>query len=473
MKTILVLLLASVMAVAGWFAAKEDWLSLLHPAKSVAETSARKILYYQSAMHPWIKSDKPGKCTICGMNLTPVYEGDKGYATEPGTVVLPQSSLTVLNVQTVPVKRAPLMRTLRFAGNIEDDDSKHRIISAYVPGRIEKLHANYIGMEVKAGDPLLDIYSSALLTAEREYVGVVKRLGSSSEYVEGARVRLRRMGLSDAEINALPQKPPGESASQILSPISGTVVNKMVYAGQYVEEGKAMLELGDFSTMWLVFRAYEHDLPFIKIGQEVEATTASLPGKILRGTVTFIDPNLDEATRSAKVRVDLPNPEREIKHRLYADVRVHATVPDTLQVPRLAVLSPGGNPMVYTDEGSGAYQRRAVKLGRMGDDAWEVTSGLSEGEKVVVAGNLLIDSQAQLNDTIVTDPPVKPAPLSMDAKPWPLTTCPVSNEKLGSMGAPLVFVFDGQQVKLCCKSCKPKFDAEPQKFLAALNTIKP
>ncbi len=479
MNRILIPLLAIAMAVAGWFAAKEDWLSLLHPTKATADSGARKILYYQSAMHPWIKSDKPGKCTICGMNLTPVYEGEKGYAAEPGIVVLPQSSITVLNVQTVPVKRAPLVRTLRFAGNIDDDDTKHRVISAYVPGRIEKLHANFVGMEVKAGDPLLDIYSPTLLTAEREYVGVLKGLGSSRESVSGARVRLQRMGLSDAEIDALPKKAPGESASQLLAPISGTVVNKMVYAGQYVEEGKAMLELADFSTMWLMFRAYEHDLPFIKIGQEVEATTPSLPGQVLRGTVTFIDPNLEEATRSAKVRVDLPNPDRAIKHRLYTEARVRATVPDVLQIPRLAVLSPGGNPVVYTDAGGGAYERRAVKLGRLGDDAWEVTSGLSEDDKVVVAGNLLIDSQSQLNDNSAAPAPAVPepaAPKKTDATPvkaWPLATCPVTNEELGSMGAPVVFVFDGQQVKLCCKVCKPKFDAEPQKFLAILNITKP
>lgn len=476
MKIIFSLLFAFAMAASGWFAAKEDWLGLLRPAKPVAETGGRKILYYQSAMHPWIKSDKPGKCTICGMALVPVYEGDKGFAAGPGIVVLPQSSVTVLNVQTATVKRAPLVRTMRFAGTVDDDDTKHRIISAYVPGRIEKLHANYVGMEVKAGDPLMEIYSPALLTVEREYVGVLMGLGSSRESVEGARVRLRRMGLSDSEIDALPKKAPGESFSRILAPISGTVVNKLVYAGQYVEEGKAMLELGEFSTMWLVFRAYEHDLPFLKTGQEVEATTPSLPGKVLRGTVAFIDPNLEEATRSARVRVNLPNPDREIKHRLYAEARVRSEARDTLQVPRLAVLSPGGNPVVYTDTGGGAYERRPVKLGRLGDDAWEVTSGLSEGEKVVVAGNLLIDSQAQLNDTTGPEPrghAAKEKTSSDTVKPWPLATCPVSNEKLGSMGLPLVFIFDGQQVKLCCKTCKPKFDTDPQKFLATLQTATP
>ncbi len=471
MKTILIILFASAMAAGGWFAAKEDWFSSFRAAKPAAESSTRKILYYQSAMHPHIKSDKPGKCTICGMDLVPIFEGDKGFANGPGVVALSPSSVSVLHVQTATVKRAPLVRMMRFAGNIDDDDTKHRIISAYVPGRIEKLHANYVGMEVKAGDPLMDIYSPALLTAEREYVGVLDGLGSSPASVEGIRIKLKRLGLSEGEINALPKKPPGESTSQILSPISGTVVAKSVYAGQYVEEGKNMLELADFSTMWLMFRAYENDLPFIKVGQEVEATTPSQPGKILRGTVTFIDPNLEEATRSAKVRVNLPNPDYAIKHRLYAEVRVRAAEPDVLQVPRLAVLSPGGNPVVYTDEGGGAYKRRAVKLARLGDDAWEVTNGLSEGDKVVITGNLLIDSQAQLNDTITSEAPERP--LAQSDKPWPLPTCPVSNETLGEMGPPVVFVFDGQQVKLCCKSCKPKFDKEPAKYLAILKTGKP
>ena len=367
-----------------------------------AKPAGRKVLYYQSAMHPWIKSDKPGRCTVCGMELTPIYEDESGIAADGDMITLSETSIRVLNVQTTEVKTQTLAKTLMVAGTIDDDDSKHRLLSAYVGGRVEKLHVSYVGAEVKAGEPLAEFYSPMLLQAEREY-----RV-ATGELREAVASRLRQMGLSDEQIKALPEKSSGQITSQILAPISGTVVEKKVYAGQYVQEGERLFEIADFSTMWFQFRAYEQDLPWIRAGQKVDVSTPSLPGKVVAGVITFLDPNLDEATRSVKVRVELENPltdgRRLFSHRLYADGVVQLEAPEVLAVPRSAIIQTGPQAVAFVEQGGGGYARRVLKLGRHGDRLIEVLDGVAAGDKVVVNGNLLIDGQAEINRSYAAHP---------------------------------------------------------------------
>jgi len=362
---------------------------------AATKPTERKVLYYQSAMHPWVKSDKPGRCTVCGMELTPIYEGESGVASDANMISLSETSIRVLNVQTTEVKTQALTKTLAVAGTIDDDDSKHRVLSAYIPGRIEKLYVSYVGAEVKAGAPLAEIYSPMLLQAEREY-----RV-ATGELREAVASRLRQMGLTVDQIKSLPGKPATQLTSQILAPISGTVTEKKIYEGQYVQEGERLFEIADFTTMWFQFRAYEQDLPWIRVGQKVDVSTPSLPGKTVTGTIKFIDPNLDEATRSTKVRVELENPfvdgRRFFSHRLYADGVVHLTAPEVLAIPRSAIIQTGPQAIAFVDEGGGGYARRVLTLGRRGDSLVEIIKGLDAGEKVVVNGNLLMDGQAEMN----------------------------------------------------------------------------
>ncbi|MEO6184027.1 MAG: efflux RND transporter periplasmic adaptor subunit, partial [Verrucomicrobiota bacterium] len=193
--------------------------------------------------------------------------------------------------------------------------------------------------------------------------------------------------------------------TQIVSPLSGTVVQRFVYEGQYVKEGDKLFEIADFSTMWFRFDAYENDLPWFTVGEEIEITTPSAPNKIYKAKINFIDPNISDSTRSAKVRVEIANPiveqdgkkRRELLHKVYADGRLKVIFPETLVVPRSAVLNSGGDPIVYLDRGDGAYEPRKIKLGISGDEGWQVREGLDEGDRVVTSGNLLIDAQAQFN----------------------------------------------------------------------------
>jgi Cu(I)/Ag(I) efflux system membrane fusion protein len=399
MKTPAVILLTLALAVpATWLATRHSHV----PAAGASAAGDRQVLFYQSAMHPWVKSDKPGRCTICGMALTPVFEGEKGMEAAADVVSLNQSMVQVLNVQTAEAQQRPLTKTLTFAGMVDDDARRHRIISAYVDGRIEKLYINHHGAAVTEGKPLVEIYSPALLQAEREY------RSTSGELRHNVALRLRQMGLTSEQIAALPQKSPDALTTEILAPISGTTVNDDIYAGQYVTTGQKLFELADFSTMWFVFRAYEQDISWLKVGQVAEVTTPSVPGRVFTGTIAFIDPNFDPVTRATQVRVELPNPledgRRPLLHRLYGDAAVKLDAPEVLTVPRSAVIQTGPEAVVYVAHEDGNYARQAVKLGRRGDALVEILTGVEAGDKVVTNGNLLIDGQAEMNRSFSAQP---------------------------------------------------------------------
>ncbi len=403
MKNFITLLLIIAALAAGWF------LRGNHSPGMTSEASAeRKVLFYQSAMHPWIKSDKPGRCTICGMELTPVYEGEKGIDSSNSDVVpLTQNQIQVMQVQTVEAKKQALTKTLRVSGIINDDQRRHRILSAYVDGRIDKLFANHHGVEVVAGEPLALLYSPTLLQAEREYRQLTGDLKKNTA------LRLQQMGLTTTQIAALETKPADALNSEILAPLTGTVVEHEVYEGQYVTMGQKLFAIADFSTMWFLFNAYEQDMPWIKVGQMVEITTPSVPGKVFTGEITFIDPNFNEATRSTEVRVELANPlvegRRELLHRLYAEGAVKVELPEVLTAPKSTVMQTGPEAVVYVDQGGGAYARSVVNLGRRGDTLVEIVSGIKAGDKIVTNGNLLIDGQAEMNRSFATPVVMSPA----------------------------------------------------------------
>ena len=400
MKKFLALILIAAAAFGGWWFGQRG-----HPHD--AESAGRKVLYYQSAMHPWVKSDKPGRCTICGMELSPVYEGEAGFNADTTLVTLSKQSVTVTGVETAPVSRQVIRRTIRVAGMVDDDDSTHRKLSATAEGRVEKLFVNYVGAEVAAGQPLATLYSPTLRNLFADYPLIARQPASAQrdQLMAGIRERLLRVGLSVAELDAALASDKIPVELKVFTPITGTVVARNVYEGQYVKEGDMLFEVADFSKMWFVFDVYERDLPWVRIGAEVEITTPALPGRVMRAPITFIDPNLNPETRSARVRVVLDNPvtnepgkhRHELLHKLYAEGRITTETAPTFTVPRSAVLWPAGRPIVYVEKSAGVYEPRDVQVGVAGDELWEIAGGLKENDRVVTAGNLLLDGQSQIN----------------------------------------------------------------------------
>lgn len=368
------------------------------PAIALAKEGASTV--YQCPMHPWIKSDKAdAKCTICGMALVAATAAPAGdQPVDPNLVTLTASQAAVTGVATTAVTRGPLVRTLRVNGVIDDDETRHRILAARVPGRVEKLHVNYVGAEVREGEPLAIIYSPEMLTAQRQYVERLRAGDNAFTASEraAARERLLELGLTTEEITILENTREPVAMVTVRAPMSGTVVSRAVYEGQYVATNDRLFEIGDFSRMWFVFDVYEADLAWVRAGQTVEIALASLPGQLLTAPITFIDPNLNETTRTARARVILDNASRQLFHRQTGLARVALESPETLLVPRSAVLQHGGHPVVFVDRGNRAYAARDIQLGRIGDTTAEVLAGLTEGDRVVTQGALLLDGQAQL-----------------------------------------------------------------------------
>lgn len=380
---------------AGYFAATQR-----QPAPGAAAAVAsgeRKIKFYQSPMHPWITSDRPGKCTICGMDLVPVYEGEAGFSTDGSVVTLTPASAAVIGVQTAEVRAAALQRTLRVSGVLDDDETKHRVVVARAPGRIEQLHVNQVGAEVAAGEALATLYSPEILSAQRTYIERIKAgpSGFTASEQASARERLLILGLTEEVVKRVETTRTPQDSVTLYAPFAGTIVERKAYPGQYVETDTPLFELGDLSTLWFIFDAYEADLAWLRVGQVVEVSTPSRPGEVFTAPITFIDPNLNETTRTARVRVVLDNTARQLLHRQTATGRVLITSPEALLVPRSAVLHTRSEPIVYVDKGGGAYEPRTVKTGRAGDSEIEIINGLRAGERVVTQGALLLDGQAQ------------------------------------------------------------------------------
>lgn len=394
-KPLAILLVLAALA-AGWFAAR-----LSQPAAAHDHAAEAAATVYQCPMHPWIKSDKPdAKCTICGMALVAASgNGGASQAVDPNLVSLTPAQAAVTGIRTAEVRTGPLVRSLRVNGVIDDDDTKHRFLSAYAAGRIDKLHVNYVGAEVRAGEPLLTLYSPDLLVARQEYHALVRQTAVAPDLLKAAREKLRQLGLLDSQIDALATAETVAPTTEVLAPLSGTVITRnteAAYEGAYVETGARLFEIGDFSTLWFWFDAYEPDLAVLRPGLPVEVTVPSQPGLTFKAPVDFIDPNLNEMTRTARVRVLLENPDRRFLHRQTAQAVVQLDAPEVLLVPRNAVLRHRGRAVVFVDQGDHNYLARDVRLGRIGDTDAEVLGGLRAGDKVVTEGALILDGQAEL-----------------------------------------------------------------------------
>jgi len=366
---------------------------------------------YQCPMHPWIKADRAdAKCTICGMALVAAHASGGAAAHEevdPNLVTLTPAQAAVVGVQTSPVRLGSLARTLRVTGVVDDDDTRHRILAARVPGRVERLFVNFVGAEVQEGAQLATIYSPDMLTAQREYLERLKagNIAFTAAERAAAKEKLLSLGLTEEEIGVLETTRQATAMVTVRAPMSGTVVARGAYEGKYVAANDELFQIGDFSRMWLVFDAAEPDLAWLRVGQAVEVAVPSLPGKLLTAPIAFIDPNLDETTRTARVRVVLDNPDRLLRHRQTAYATVRAESPDALLAPRSAILQHSGRAVVFVDRGGHAYAAREVQLGRIGDTEAEILAGLRAGDRVVTEGALVLDGQAQLAHAAVGSTP--------------------------------------------------------------------
>lgn len=413
-------------------------------ADAQAPAGAQRM--YTCSMHPQVRSSDPnGKCPICGMDLIPVPLDDGDDMEQAGDV--PQLRMTprsaaLMQVEVRRVERLALQIPVKLFGRLEPDETLLRTIAAWTPGRLDWLHVDFTGEQVREGQPMVKIYSPKLIAAQEELlqairadrelagegVGIVQE--TTRLTVEASRDRLRLLGLSAGQIQGMERRGRVDDLVTIPAPASGVVIERLAARGDYVETGQPIYRMADLSRLWAQLEVYESELRWLEVGQRTHFSTQSFPGEQFEGTVSFIDPTLDDRKRTARVRVDIANPEGRLKpgmfvrgtvatdstrpaaeepqadHAGHGDV-IHegehggmaaaASLP--LLIPTSAPLITGRRALVYVqlpDADRPTYEPRDVVLGPRTGDWYIVTEGLAEGELVVARGAFKIDSELQI-----------------------------------------------------------------------------
>jgi multidrug efflux pump subunit AcrA (membrane-fusion protein) len=381
--------------------------------------AGRKIKYWwDPMMSPPYISDRPGKSPM-GMDLVPVYEEEGAGA--GAAVVIDPAVVQNMGVRVALVTEAPLKKSVRLVGYLDEAQPNIRDINLRVSGWVRRLHASTEGQRVEAGDPLFDLYSPELQVAVEELITARRARaaaadqggaggaagepgpGESAGFLYDAAVKkLELLGLDPRQIEPIAKLDQAPEEITFTSPLTGDVTEKPVVEGAAVEAGQMALRIVDHTTLWLDARVFEKDLPFVAVGQQATATIASRPGEEVRGEIVFIYPLLDPMTRTALVRVSLPNPTLVLKPGMYATVRLEAEIAErAVLVPREAIIDTGERQVAVIAEAVGHFRPRDVRMGLPAEGGMvQVLEGLAPGETVVTSGQFLIDSESRLQEAI-------------------------------------------------------------------------
>jgi Cu(I)/Ag(I) efflux system membrane fusion protein len=372
-------------------------------------------------MHPFVVSDRPGNCPICGMSLVPQNSATQEKDAQacavhpPGGVSLSPSQRVLANVATTKAALHEFSQDSVLAGKVSWDERLLTRVSARISGRIERLRVNFTGARVGAGQPLLDIYSPELVSAQKEYLLAIEgaeraKEGTSADstaMMEGlrdaARVRLKLWGVTDAQIAGLARTRQPKTVVTVFSPVAGVVTERLVTAGQYVNEGTPLFSVAPLSNVWVNAELYENEINRAAVGTAVFVTTEAYPDKVFQGRVAFVDTAVSPETRTLKVRIDLANPGGLLKPEMFVKVTLKGRKIRTLAVPEGAVVITGDRALTWIETSPGSFEPRDVTVGRRGNGFYEILSGLTGGEPVAVSGGFLIDSESQLKAAQPTD----------------------------------------------------------------------
>ncbi|HZL77983.1 MAG TPA: efflux RND transporter periplasmic adaptor subunit [Candidatus Limnocylindrales bacterium] len=364
----------------------------------------RKLKFYKSTMTPGETSPTPAKDSM-GMDMVPVYE-DAGGTDNPSAIAVDAATRQNMNLRTAEVRRGPLRKTIRTLGAIDYNETALADVTTKFKGWIEKLNVDATGQLVHRGEPMFEIYSPELYSAEVEFL-LALDAGSTNDpgalaLRETAASKLKFFDVPDAQIAELEKSRTPRKALPVAAPMSGFVIEKNVVAGQMVDAGMKLYRLADLGIVWVLAQVYEQDLAFVQLGQEAVVKVASLPDREFRGRVTFIYPTVDEKTRTARVRLEFENPGYYLKPGMFVSAQIHAELEaSAVLVPESAVLRSGARNTVFVALDGGKFEARDVALGVEAENALiQVTSGLSAGERVVTSGQFLLDSESQLQEAI-------------------------------------------------------------------------
>ncbi len=404
--TLLLLLTSLVLAVGPTRAEEKLKAGMIDPK------TGKKIKYWAAPMDPKYIRNEPGKSPM-GMDLVPVYE-EEGSEKEPtSTIRIDPVTVQNMGVRLGVVRRQKLTKSIRTFGNITYNETKLFTVNTKFDGWIEKLHVDFVGEKVSKGQPLFEIYSPELLAAQQEYLLAYKQFRrqsgksnaareSARRLLDSVRTRLLYWDLSAEQIKTIERRGKVNKTLTIYSPAEGVVIKKNAFQGHFVKKGMHQYEIADLSTVWVDVDVYEYELPWVRKGMAAEMELAYVPGRRFTGKVLFVYPYLDAKTRTIKLRLVFENPEGELKPGMWANVYLKSTLNGgQLVIPQEAVIDSGVRKVVFVAMGKGRFVPRDVTTGIEGDNyEVQVLKGLAEGEKIVISGQFMLDSESRLREAI-------------------------------------------------------------------------
>ena len=352
------------------------------------------------AMHPQIRLDHPGKCPICGMEL--ILLQNAGAKIDSNAVHFSKEAMELANVSTSIVSYQKPVKEVRLYGKVQADERLLQNQVAHIGGRIEKLFVNFTGEPVRKGQLLAMIYSPDLITAQQELIEAAKSKQTQPEIYQAAMEKLMQWMLTDRQIAQIEKSGKVKTNFEVYSNTSGIVTARRVNTGDHVSEGSVLYDIANLSSIWVLFDAYESDLPFLKVGNTISFSLQALPGTNFSAKIQFIDPVIDPVNRVAKVRVEVSNGGGKLKPEMFATGVVKANLnefKDKLVIPRSAVLWTGKRSIVYVKQSDTQeinFKMREIDLGPMLGNSYVVLGGLKDGEEIVTDGTFSVDAAAQL-----------------------------------------------------------------------------
>lgn len=380
------------------------------PSAAVGPKKTQKKLWY-CPMHPAYTSDRPADCPICNMKMEPL-EGDasaeRSGVPEHAIVRIPPMAQSLIGVKWGTAEKRPVKKTIRAAGRVDLNERGIHVVNLRVGGWVERLLVSATGDAVRRGDPLFEMYSPDVLEARRNYLLAVAaaqalRSDASEEAraaVQGtlaaARDRLLLWGLAEDDLRALDPKSPPPARVIVRAPADGVVMRRNIVQGGAVEVGRDLYEIADLATVWVHADVFEYELPDVKPGMDAAIRLSALPGEAVTGKVAYVYPTLNEGTRTARVRVEVPNPDGRLKPGMYAQVSIAVDLGTQVVVDEEAVFDTGLRQIVFVGGPENRFIPREVTLGTRSDGLAVVLRGLEGGERVVTSANFLVDSESRM-----------------------------------------------------------------------------
>ncbi|MBW1993891.1 MAG: efflux RND transporter periplasmic adaptor subunit [Deltaproteobacteria bacterium] len=385
---------------AGWLIFDGN-TSKSHEGHDHVKTEVNGETVWTCSMHPQIRQNEPGDCPICGMDLIPL-EDDKNTELDPNAVSMSPTAMQLAGVSTAFVGTGTPVKQVRLNGKVQADERLVYSQSSHIPGRIENLLVDFTGEYVEKCETIAYIYSPELVIAQEELFEARKIKASQPQLFEAAKEKLKNWKLSETQINKILQSGKIQEEFPMQADVSGYVAKKALKLGDYVRGGETIYEITDLSKVWVLFDVYESDVPWVKKGDNVQFTIASLPGETFEGRISYIDPVIDPQTRVAKARVEYSNTSGKLKPEMFASGVIEAKLANqsnALVVPKTAVMWTGKRSVVYVKQQTDQqvnFIMREVTLGPALGNSYIVKSGLTEGEEIAVHGTFSIDAAAQL-----------------------------------------------------------------------------